>query len=306
MGKAQKTDTGPIGAHLSLAKGLHKALYKAEACGCTALQIFTKSSGTWKERILLPEETVAFAQAREKTGIHEIASHTSYLINLASIEKKKHRLSCDALRNELVRSSMLKIPYVILHPGSHMSAGEEKGIRQIAESINRIFKQTPKIKTKLLLETPAGQGTCVGHTFEQLASILELIDNQKLIGVCLDTCHIFAAGYDIRTERSYEKTLADFDSKIGFRHLYMIHLNDSKKELGTRVDRHEHIGKGHIGLKAFELIMTDKKLQGIPKIIETPKGKNGEDMDRVNLGLLKKLQTQAPEEKKLSMVRVEQ
>ncbi len=291
MEKIQKTDPGPIGAHLSIAKGLHNALYEAETYGCTALQIFTKNSSTWKEKVLLPEEIIAFERAREQTGIHAIASHTSYLINLASIEKEKHRLSCDALKNELVRSSKLNIPYVILHPGAHMGAGEKNGIRQIAESINRIFQQTSKIKTKLLLETPAGQGTSVGHTFEQLASILKSIKNKKRIGICLDTSHIFVAGYDIRTDRSYGKTIKAFDSIVGLRHLDLMHLNDSKKRFGTKVDRHEHIGKGYIGLKAFELIMTDKKLRSIPKIIETPKGKMEEDMDRKNLELLNNLQT---------------
>jgi len=290
MEKAQKKDEVLIGAHLSIAKGLHNALFEAEAYGCTALQIFTKNSSSWKERILSRDEVYAFEQARKKTGIQAVATHTSYLINLAAVEDKKHRLSCNALKNELIRSSALDIPYVVLHPGAHMGAGEKAGIAQVAESINNIFGETPKLKTKLLLETPAGQGTCVGHTFEQIASILELIENKKRIGVCLDTCHIFAAGYDIRTDLAYKKTVMAFDSIIGLRHLRLIHLNDSKKGLGTKVDRHEHIGQGHIGLKAFECIMTDPLFRGIPRIIETPKGKTGEDMDRVNLELLKKLQ----------------
>jgi len=280
-----------LGAHFSIAKGLHNALYEAQALGCNALQIFTKNANTWKERTLSQDEIDSFNKAREFTGITSIASHTSYLINLASHEKKKHAMSFNALKNELVRSSMLGIPFVVLHPGAHMGKGENQGIRRIAENINEIFFQTPGIQTRLLLETTAGQGSNLGHTFEQIASIMDKVENSNRVGVCLDTAHIFAAGYDIRTPDSYGRTIDVFDAVTGLENLYLIHLNDSKKELGSRVDRHEHIGEGFIGIKAFELLMNDTRFIDIPKIIETPKQKDGKDYDNVNLNRLRSFVT---------------
>jgi len=278
-----------LGAHFSISKGLHNAIYEAEKYGCSALQIFTKITTSWKERTLTKEEINRFDKAREQTGITFIASHTSYLINLATPERKKHAMSCHALKQELIRSSTLDIPFVVLHPGAHLGKGKEKGIEKVALSINEIFAQTPDIQTRLLLETTAGQGSGLGYTFEQLASILDKIENQNRIGVCLDTSHVFAAGYDIRTPESYRKATDAFDKIIGFENLYVIHLNDSKKELGSRVDRHEHIGKGYIGIEAFELLMNDMRFGGVPKIIETPKQKDKPDMDKMNLNRLKSL-----------------
>lgn len=275
-----------LGAHLSIAKGLHTAIYEAEKLNCNALQIFTKNAATWKEKRVTPDDIDLFKLAMKETGIKQIASHTSYLINLAATDKKKHAMSRKALHDELIRSSFLGIPYVVLHPGSHMGSGEQKGIEQISDSINEIFSGIPDLNTRLLLETTAGQGSGIGHSFEQIASILEKIENINKAGVCLDTCHIFAAGYDIRTGEVYNETIKIFDEIIGLQQLYLMHLNDSKKELGSRVDRHEQIGKGFIGLKAFELIMNDNRLRNIPKIIETPKGKEGNKMDRINLDTL--------------------
>jgi deoxyribonuclease-4 len=278
-----------LGAHFSIAKGLHNALYEARAYDCTALQIFTKNAQTWKERSLKPDEIDQFEQAGAATGITAIAAHASYLINLTAVEKQKLTKSCHALEQELVRSSMLNIPFVVLHPGSHMDRGEDEGIRRIAESINQVFSQIPDLKTRLLLETTAGQGSSVGHTFEHLASIMDKVEKKDAVGFCLDTSHIFAAGYDIRTPTDYQKTINLFDAIAGLEHLDLIHLNDSKKELGSRVDRHEHIGQGCIGLKAFELFMNDHRFQDIPKIIETPKQHGGKDYDKVNLSTLRNL-----------------
>jgi deoxyribonuclease-4 len=278
-----------LGAHFSISNGLHNALYEAEKYGCTALQIFTKNSSTWKERTLTQEEIRRFDKARAQTGITSIASHTSYLINLATPDRIKHAMSCNALKQELIRSSLLNIPFVVLHPGAHLGKGKETGIEKVALSINEIFTQTHDIQIRLLLETTAGQGSGLGHTFEQLASIMEKIENQNRIGICLDTSHVFAAGYDFRSSESYRKATDAFDEIIGFENLYVIHLNDSKKELGSRVDRHEHIGKGHIGIKAFELLMNDMRFWNVPKIIETPKQKDGPDTDEMNLNRLRKL-----------------
>lgn len=285
----RKRPTCLLGAHFSIAKGLHHALFEAQRYGCGALQLFTKNATTWKERVLTPEETDRFEAARTQTGITAVAAHTSYLINLATGEKQKQVLSCEALKQEIVRCSALKIPFVVLHPGAHMGDGESAGIARIADNINRTFEKVPDSDTRLLLETTAGQGSGVGHTFEQLAAIRNGVDNQNAVGFCLDTSHIFAAGYDLRSRSAYRSTMNLFDAVLGLQNLCLIHLNDSKKELGSRVDRHEHIGRGHIGLKAFALIMNDPRLQNIPKIIETPKKRDGRDYDRINLNTLRKL-----------------
>ena len=276
-----------LGAHFSISGGLHEALREAKRYGCSALQIFTKTSRSWKERIVSEEEIELFKQARQQTGIKYIASHTSYLINLAAPDSGNHSLSLDALEQELIRSSALEIPFVVLHPGSHLGYGEKKGIDRIAAGINGIFEKNPGIKTRLLLETTSGQGTGTGHTFEQLNEIIKKIKRKDKTGVCLDTCHIFAAGYDIRTKESYLETTDAFDRLIGLEKLFLIHLNDSKKGLGSHVDRHEHIGKGEIGIDAFRMIMNDMRLAGIPKIIETPKTAGGKDWDRINLRKLR-------------------
>lgn len=278
-----------LGAHFSIAKGLEQAIYEAGKYGCTALQIFTKNASAWKERILQPEEIDRFAAARAETGITAIASHTSYLINIASPEKKKCAMSCAALKQELIRSAALAIDYVVLHPGAHMGSGEPAGIRQVAAGINRVFSEAPQAHTRLLLETTAGQGSSLGHRFEQLAEMIERIEDKDRIGVCLDTSHIFAAGYDIRNLQAFQKTFSTFDAVIGLKHLYLLHLNDSKKDLGTRVDRHEHIGLGFIGPDAFKWIMNDDRLLNIPKIIETPKKNTGKDWDKKNLDRLRLL-----------------
>ncbi|MBN1929993.1 MAG: deoxyribonuclease IV [Desulfobacterales bacterium] len=278
-----------LGAHLSIAKGLEKAIYRAETLDCNVLQIFTQNANTWKERILMPDEIHSFKQAKAKTDIKNIASHASYLINLASPDKKKHALAIKTLQQELIRSSMLGISNVVLHPGAHMGTGEKEGIHRIASSINEIYSQTSGITSRLLLETTAGQGSSLGHTFEQLASIIDQIENKNRVGICIDTCHIFAAGYDIRTETAYQETISSFDTIVGLQYLFLIHLNDSKKELGLRVDRHEHIGQGFIGLNAFAYLMNDKRFVHIPKIIETPKEKKSAYWDRVNLRQLRSL-----------------
>ncbi|MFC1813123.1 deoxyribonuclease IV [Thermodesulfobacteriota bacterium] len=278
-----------IGAHFSISGGLDNALYEAKSYHCNTLQIFTKNALTWKERTLSAKEIDLFEQAKARTGIKEIASHASYLINLATKDKKKHAMSIRGLKLEFARSSMLGIPCVVLHPGSHMGIGEKEGINLIADSINTVFSKTPDLQTRLLLETTAGQGSSLGNTFEHLASITDKVENSARIGVCLDTSHIFAAGFDIRTTPAYRKTIKLFDSIIGLDRLYLIHLNDSKKELGARIDRHEHIGKGFIGLKAFELFMNDERFRDIPKIIETPKEQGGKDWDKINLERLRSL-----------------
>jgi len=291
---ADKLKTTPplLGAHFSIAKGLHNALREAEAYGCNTLQMFTKNAATWKERRVTQAELDLFARTMKETGISSVFSHTAYLINLAAIEEKKFAMSCGALENEMLRSKALCIPHVVLHPGAHLGMGESGAIRRIAESVNRMFDRLPDDAPQLLLETTAGQGSSVGHRFEQLAEIMDRIERKTHVGICLDTCHIFAAGYDIRTRPVYLNTMKRFGAILGMDHLQLIHLNDSKRGLGSRVDRHAHIGKGCIGLAAFGFFMNDKRLRNTPKIIETEKGTDGTDWDRINLeclrGLIKK------------------
>lgn len=278
-----------LGAHFSIAGGLHRAVLTASEYGCSALQIFTKNANTWKERRLSSHDIEQFDVARKNSGVVSICSHTSYLINLASPEPGKYGQSIKALEHELVRSSQLSIPYVIMHPGSHMGTGEDKGLRRIAQAINTIFDRMSNITCRLVLETTAGQGSNLGYTFEQLGRISDMVEAKERIGFCLDTCHVFAAGYDLRTQTAYQGTMQTFDRVIGLDRLCIIHLNDAKKGLGSRIDRHEHIGEGAIGIDAFSLIVNDPRLKGLPKILETPKKKGPVDYDRMNLNRLRSL-----------------
>ncbi len=279
-----------LGAHLSIAGGLEKAVSRAVALDCTALQIFTKNASTWKERMLSPAEIDRFTAARADAGIHTVAAHTSYLINIAAAERRHLMRSCAALEKELVRAAALQISDVVLHPGSHMGIGEALGLAKAVESLNRVLSQQPRTNARILLETTAGQGSNLGYRFEQLAALIDRVEDKSRIGVCLDTAHIFAAGYDIRSMDAYTEVMRLFDSTIGLKYLKLLHLNDSKKELGSRVDRHEHIGQGTIGLEAFGFIMQDSRLAAIAKIIETPKDSNGQKWDRENLERLRALQ----------------
>ena len=275
-----------LGAHFSIAGGLHRAMETARSLGCPVAQIFTKNASTWKERALSAIEIARFTEARTAAGVTSVASHTSYLINPAGPDASKRKRSCRALREELLRSADLDLSTVVLHPGSHMGSGEDAGIHRAADSLNSVLADTPATTPRLLLETTAGQGSCLGRRFEELAEILSRIDDPARVGVCLDTCHIFAAGYDLRTRTAFEYTLEAFDRIIGIEHLYLIHFNDAKNPLGSRVDRHAHIGEGAIGLAAFGFFMNDPRLRRIPKILETPKDQDG---DRKNLDRLRRL-----------------
>jgi len=277
-----------LGAHFSIAGGLHKAVETASQYGCPVLQLFTKNASTWKERQLSAQEIRQFDRARRQSDIEAVCSHAAYLINLASPDRRTHERSVKALGNELMRSAQLGIPYVILHPGAHMGKGEDRGLCRVAESINIVFGQTPDETSHLLLETTAGQGTSLGHRFEQLASIADKVEAKERLGFCFDTCHVFAAGYDLRTKKAYDRTMSAFDRVVGLERLHIIHVNDAKKGLGSRVDRHEHIGQGAIGMEAFGFIMNDSRLRSMAKILETPKG-NGVDHDRLNLERLRAL-----------------
>ncbi|HST31324.1 MAG TPA: deoxyribonuclease IV, partial [Chthoniobacterales bacterium] len=237
---------------------------------------------------LAQEEIRAFLEHRQRPEILAIFAHANYLINLAATNPQFHANSIRALSEELTRADQLELPFLVLHPGAHLGAGEETGLNKIVKSIDRVFRKIPKVKTRIALETTAGQGSCLGHRFEQIAYILQNVREPERLSVCLDTAHVFAAGYDIGSEAEARKTFSEFDRVIGLNRLAAIHLNDSKTVRGSRVDRHQHIGKGEIGLGAFRFIMRDRRFRKIPKVLETPKGKEMRE-DVVNLRKLREL-----------------
>ena len=277
-----------LGAHISIAGGVDKAIERGASLSCTAIQVFTKNSNQWKGRPLRPEEIETFLALRKKSKISAIIAHDSYLINLATSHPDLKEKSINALIREMERCKALEIPSIVIHPGAHIEAGEETGIRNIADSLNTVFQRTEGWGVAIALETTAGQGTSIGYRFEHLRQIKNGVRKKDRIKTCLDTCHLFAAGYDIRTSEGYHKVISDFDRTVGLDSVACLHVNDSKKGLGSRVDRHEQIGKGHIGISAFQLLMNDKRFKDVPRIIETPKGKEMEE-DRVNLALLRSL-----------------
>ena len=278
-----------LGAHMSIAGGIDLAPLRGQEVGCRTIQLFTKSSNQWRARPLPPEEIERYRANLRATGIAPAVAHDSYLINLASTDAELHRKSMAAFLEELERAEALGIPYLVTHPGAHMGAGEETGLRQVGKSVRELLKRTKGYQVQVVIETAAGQGTSLGHRFEQIATLLDQIGLPERTGVCLDTCHVFAAGYDIRTPDGYNDVIGAFDAVVGVPHLKVIHLNDSKKELGCRVDRHEHIGKGAIGLEAFRCLLTDPRLKGIPMILETPKDDDFLLSDRRNLDTLRRL-----------------
>ncbi len=258
-----------IGAHITIGKGFAEAVRIGEQLGCTAIQIFTKSSRSWKAKKITKEEAQEFIETLKNSKVKFVVAHASYLINIGSNKKSIEKKSVEALKNELERCDKLTIPYLILHPGAHLGAGEEKCIKQIASNIREIFKNY-KGKTKLLLENMAGQGTTVGYLFPQLKKIISLSKSKKFLGICLDTCHAYSAGYDFSTPKKYKEFMKELDKLFGIKNLKVIHTNDSKTEINSHIDRHENIGKGKIPLNSFKYIMRDKKLKTVPKILETP------------------------------------
>jgi deoxyribonuclease IV len=263
-----------LGAHMSIGGGAHMAIERACSIQCRAMQIFVKNNMQWFARPLQRQEINAFLNHQQRIALASVFAHANYLINLAATNPQFHVNSIRALTEELIRADQLELPFLVLHPGAHLGTGEEAGLVKITESINRVLAAIPKVKTKIALETTAGQGSCLGNRFEHLAHIIAAVDEPERLCVCLDTAHIFAAGYDIGSENAVRKTFREFDRLIGRDRLSAIHLNDSKAARGSRVDRHEHIGKGQIGLDAFRFIMRSRRFAKIPKVLETPKGKD--------------------------------
>jgi len=276
-----------LGAHESVAGGLHLAFDRITEAGGEALQIFTRNQRQWNPSPVTEEEQKLFADAWQECTNMPVASHASYLVNLASGKPDLIKKSITAFADELKRCELLNIPLVVMHPGSHGGDGVETGISRFIKNLDLAFELADN-QVKVLLETTAGQGTGLGSRFEELGAIIKGSKHEDKLGVCVDTCHIFAAGYDIRSKASYQKTMAEFDKFVGIERIEFFHLNDSKKMLECKVDRHEHIGKGEIGLEGFRNLLNDPRFAGHPMTLETPKGKDLQE-DRDNLATLRNL-----------------
>jgi deoxyribonuclease IV len=282
-----------IGAHMSIRGGVSMAIERARSIRCTAMQMFVKNNMQWFARPLAREEIRTFLNHVQRGELLSVFGHANYLINLAATNPLFHTNSIRALAEELVRADQLELPFLVLHPGAHLGAGEEAGLKKIIDSVDEVFRKISKVKTKIGLEITAGQGSCIGYRFEHLAHIIVNVREPERLRVCLDTAHLFAAGYDIGSESGVRKTFRDFDRVIGRSRLVAIHVNDSKTGRGSRVDRHEHIGKGRIGLDAFRFIMRSPRFSKIPKVLETPKGKDLAE-DVINLKTLRRLAAVRP------------
>lgn len=261
-----------IGAHTSAAGGVHRALMQGKEIGATTIQLFTSNQKRWDSRQFTAQDFDLWFEALKNTGLKSIMSHDSYLINLAAPDSEILRKSRLAFAAEVDRCVKLEISYLNFHPGASLKCDPQECLDRIVESLLQMEKALEKGPTRILLENTAGQGSSLGSRFEELAYIIGKVDKKIPIGVCLDTCHLFAAGYDIRTLETWDRTLKEFDQIVGLQHLYAFHMNDSLKHLGSRVDRHAHLGKGLIGLDAFKWIMTDPRTRDLPKYLETPEG----------------------------------
>lgn len=279
-----------LGAHMSVAGGIYKAAEESEAHLCQTVQVFTKNASQWKGKPLSQEDIDNFRRAARKANLKHNLSHNSYLINLASPDDEMFAKSIEAFVDEMQRAEQLELDYLVAHPGSHLKTGEEAGIARIANGLDEIHRRCPDFKVMILLEITAGQGTNLGCKFEHMAGILKLVKHTEKLGICFDTCHAFAAGYPLFPKADYDATWQEFDTLIGIKKLKAFHLNDSKKGLGSRVDRHEHIGKGALGLEPFRLILNDPRFASLPMVLETPKEEgDNHDMDGVNLTVLRNL-----------------
>jgi deoxyribonuclease-4 len=277
-----------LGAHMSIGGGVDTAFDRGEQVGCDAIQIFTKNNNQWRAAPLKEETVERYHRRQAETGIRPVVAHSSYLLNLASPKDELWHKSIEALVVEMERCETLAIPYLVIHPGSHMGSGEEVGIVRITEALNLAHDRLPDAQVKITLETTAGQGTNLGYRFEHLAAMIDGTEANERLAVCYDTCHTLAAGYDYRTPEGYADVLAQFDEIIGLDRLSVFHLNDSKQDLGSRRDRHEHIGEGSVGLDGFRHLLNDPRFQETPMLLETPKSKDMHE-DVENLARLRAL-----------------
>lgn len=275
-----------LGAHMSIAGGAHNALHAGDSVGCEAIQIFTKSSRQWAAKPLSEEDVQTFRDTWKASGVHTVVAHDSYLLNLGAPDPALREKSVAAFVDEMERCEALGIPCLIAHPGAHTGAGEQEGLRTISRSLDAVHERCPGFKVRITLEITAGQGSNLGYRFEHIGNIIDSVRQSDRLRVCFDTQHAFAAGYDIRTREGYERTFTEFDEAIGVKLLAAFHLNDSKKELDCRVDRHEIIGQGHLDLEPFRMLMNDERFFGLPMCLETPKSKDLRE-DRESLALLR-------------------
>jgi deoxyribonuclease IV len=282
-----------LGAHQSISGGYYRAAELARDCGCQCVQIFTKNNNQWRAKEITAEDAEKFQQSLHACKLTHPLAHDSYLINLAAPDHELWTKSIDAFVIELLRAEKLGIPYLVTHPGAYTTSSEEAGLMRIIEALDETHRQTRGIRAITLLEVTAGQGSSLGHRFEHLATILDGVKDPERLAVCLDTCHLFAAGYPLAPEKDYRATMRKLNGILGTKLVKAIHVNDSKRELGSRVDRHEHIGKGRIGLEGFRLLLNDSRFSKTPMYLETPKEENGEpkglELDRMNLTVLRSL-----------------
>ena len=278
----------PLGSHMSIAGGVYNAIRHGVSAGCEVVQIFTKQPNQWRAKPLTDEEISLFLSEQKETGVKAACAHNSYLINLASPNDDLWEKSYASMKEEYQRCDTLKLPNIVMHPGSHVGSGEEAGLKRIGRALNRLFSELPDIKTVVCLEITAGQGTNLGYRFEHLAKIIDMVEDKNRIGVCLDSCHMFGAGYALQTEKEYKATMKDYNNLIGYKYLKVYHLNDSLRPFGQRKDRHEHIGQGMMGIEPFRFIMNDSRLRRVPMILETPKGPDSKE-DIENMKTLRSL-----------------
>ena len=277
-----------FGAHMSISGGLYKAFGHGERAGCDTIQIFSKNQQQWRAKPLVEDEIARFRAEHIRTGMGPLVVHDSYLINLATPDDALWEKSIAAFGDELERCHALGIPYLVTHPGAHVGSGEEAGLARVVQALNRLLDAGVGVDTTVLLETTAGQGSSLGYRFEHLAWLIEHTNHAERMGVCVDTCHILAAGYDIRTPETYTATFAEFERVIGTAHIKCFHVNDSQKGLGSKVDRHAHIGQGEVGIEAFRMLVNDTRFADLPAILETPKNEDLAE-DVVNLATLRGL-----------------
>ncbi len=279
-----------LGAHMSIAGGYYRAVESGQRVGCDCVQLFTKNNNQWRAKPISPDEAQRFKTALAETGVCQPIAHDSYLINLAAPDQSLWQRSVDAFVEELQRAELLGIRYVVTHPGAYTSSSEEAGLTRVVEALDEVHRQTRGIQAQCLLETTAGQGSCLGCTFEHLADIMSRVADPDRLGVCVDTCHIFAAGYPLATRRQYLDTMRKLDRTVGIAKVRAFHLNDSLKPFGSRVDRHAHIGEGELGLDPFRHLLNDPRFAEVPMYLETPKGqRDDEDLDVINLRTLRGL-----------------
>lgn len=289
MGRKRTEPERLLGAHCSIAGGVAGAPLIGAQIGATAIQLFTGSNQQWRTRPISDEEAGRFRRNMAEGGIRVAFAHAMYLINLAAPDPEVFRKSVRAMAEELKRADILGLPFVVIHPGAPKERGARWGIARAAEAVDRACELAGDVRARIALETTAGQGSCIGCAFEEIAAIIDQTEQKERLAVCFDTCHAFAAGYDIRSKEGYEETWRQFDRIVGVRRLAAIHLNDSKGGLGSRIDRHTHIGKGRIGLAGFRLLVNDPRFIRIPMVLETPKGDEAVRADRKNLAILRRL-----------------